>query len=103
MKYVFMVSTVLFGGFFVYQLMMHKKTASSSYTPSSSMLKYQHNDDFTRRVNEATSRLRAKLKGSCSLAPTSNHMPSPHGHESESSRLAARASAEISSFIANNV
>lgn len=99
MKYVFAVSTVLFAAFFVYKLMMHKKSPSSSYTPSSSMLKYQHDDDFTRRVNEATSRLRTKLKGSSSLAPSS----AAHMHNSESSRLAARASAEISSFIANNV
>lgn len=109
LKYVFAVSTVLFGALFIYQL-MHKHSASSSYIPSSSMQKYQHNDDFTRRVNEATTRLRSKLKGGSSLTPSSSyvppissHMPSHHGGGSESSRLAARASAEISSFIANNL
>ena len=35
LKYVFAVSTVLFGALFIYQL-MHKNSGSSSYLPSSS-------------------------------------------------------------------
>ena len=115
-KYVLMVSTVLFGALFVYQL-MSKNSPGSSYLPSSSMHKYHNDADFTKRVSEATSRLRQKLNQSSTRSHAPSHTarsrgPSYTAHSmhdapvtvsNDASVLAARASAEISSFIANNL
>lgn len=100
MKYVLMISTALFGGVFIYQ-MMHGKTPGSSFLPSSSMAHTESEAEFARRVSDATAKLRSQLKQPpLTASPRSAYSPS---HHPSSSELAARASAEISSFISNNL
>lgn len=100
MKYVLMISTALFGGVFIYQ-MMHAKAAGSSFLPSSSMAHTESEAEFARRVSDATAKLRSQLRQPpLTASPRSAYSPS---HHPSSSELAARASAEISSFISNNL
>lgn len=112
MKYAVMLSTALFGGVFIYQL-MNGKSRSSSFLPQSSFLPHssmEHTEseaEFARRVSEATSKLRAQLRDSPMNAPSMDapsmyDTPMPQS-DTNASQLAARASAEISSFIANNL
>lgn len=96
MKYVLMISAALFGAIFIYQ-MMHRKAPGSSFLPSSSMAHTESEAEFARRVSDATAKLRSQLR-----KPPLTPPYSPSAHPS-SSELAARASAEISSFIANNL
>lgn len=99
-KYALMISTALFGGIFIYQ-MMHANSPGSSFLPSSSMAHTESEAEFARRVSDATAKLRSQLKKPPLTAkPRSAYSPSGIASSSE---LAARASAEISSFIANNL
>jgi len=99
MKKVFMVATVLLAGFFAYQ-MMGKTNASSSFIPTSSMSHNESEAEFARRVSEATKKLRQQIQEKKHHTPL---MSSSRPRELSSSELAARASAEISSFIANSM
>lgn len=103
MKYVLMISTALFSGVFIYQI-MNGKSPSSSFLPSSSMEHTESEAEFARRVSEATDKLRAQLRNPPMNAPYDPPSFSPSAGDAQgSSELAARASAEISSFIANNL
>lgn len=96
MKMVFMVATLMFAGVLAHKVMKDNPTAS--FLPSSSMSHTESEAEFARRVSAATAKLREKMKESATHTP----LTAPNRHETTSD-LAARASAEISSFIANNV
>lgn len=102
-KKALMAGTVLFACVFAYQ-MISKRSASSSFLPTSSMAHTESEAEFARRVSDATRKLRQQINQSKAdkrlMAPSkpslSKRGPSP-------SELAAKASAEISSFIANSM
>lgn len=96
MATVFAIATLLFAGVLVYQLI--KAKPAGSFLPSSSMSHTESEAEFARRVSAATARLREKMKDSATHTPLT--APSASATTSD---LAAMASAEISSFIANNV
>ena len=98
MRNVLLISTALFGGIFIYQ-MMRAKAPGSSFLPSSSMAHTESEAEFARRVSDATAKLRSQLRQPPLTAPSTYSPP----HHPSSSELAARASAEISSFISNNL
>lgn len=103
MKYVLLLGTLLFAGVFTYQ-MMNAKKASGSFLPSSSMAHTESEAEFARRVSAATAKLRTQINSDPGYSHKPLLAPSAHApHRQTSSDLAAMASAEISSFIANNI
>lgn len=90
-KYALMLGTVVSAGVFL-ALVYKAKQGSSSFMPSSSMAHTESEAEFARRVSAAASKLRSQINRPVTPAPGRS-----------ASELAAMASAEISSFIANNV
>lgn len=87
-KRAFMVGTVLFGAIFLAQLYT-SRNPSGSFVPSS-MHHTESDASFAKRVSAAAAKIRSQIDKN--KPPTRS-----------SADLAAMASAEISSFIANNV
>ncbi len=96
-KYAFAVASVVFGGVFVYGLVTGSK-ASGSFL--SSMAHSESDAEFAKRVSVAAEKLREKINNVPSSS--SSTFDAAITSASSSADLAASASAEISSFIANH-